>query len=85
MAGRGRFGRHVVAVLGVVAIFAAIVAPPMAETGAPAGRGVATPGAPVGPERGTLWVQDNNLAQAGGITPDFKEMFTTRTAEWAEA
>jgi hypothetical protein len=32
-----------------------------------------------------LWVQDNNMGQAGGLPPDFHEMYTTRTAEWAQA
>jgi hypothetical protein len=32
-----------------------------------------------------LWYEDNNLGRAGGISPDFKAMFTTRTEEWQEA
>ncbi|HEU0116548.1 MAG TPA: hypothetical protein VFQ80_17790 [Thermomicrobiales bacterium] len=50
----------------------------------------ASPATPVaspvaGPERGALWVQDNNMGHAGGLPPDFKAMFTTRRDEWAAA
>jgi hypothetical protein len=38
-----------------------------------------------GPERGALWVQPPNHGGAGGLAPDFFEMFTTRGDEWAEA
>jgi hypothetical protein len=32
-----------------------------------------------------LWIQDNNMGNAGGLPPDFHELFTKRTAEWAQA
>jgi hypothetical protein len=38
-----------------------------------------------GPDRGSLWIQPPNYGGAGGLAPDFFEMFTTRTDEWAEA
>lgn len=85
MGGRGRFGGGVVAAFGLVAIVGLVVALAPAEGVTGARPGAASPAAPLGPERGTLWVQDNNLAQPGGIVPDFKEMFTTRTEEWARA
>jgi hypothetical protein len=40
---------------------------------------------PSGPARGVLWIQDNNMGNASGLPPDFHELFTTRTAEWAQA
>jgi hypothetical protein len=40
---------------------------------------------PAGPDQGTLWVQPPNHGGAGRLAPDLFEMFTTRTAEWAEA
>jgi len=43
----------------------------------------ATPSA--GPDQGALWVQPPNHGGAGRLAPDFFEMFTTRTDEWAEA
>ena len=38
-----------------------------------------------GPDQGSLWVQPPNHGGAGRLAPDFFEMFTTRTDEWAEA
>jgi len=38
-----------------------------------------------GPARGELWVQDNNMGHAGGVSPDFKASFTTGRDAWAEA
>jgi hypothetical protein len=43
----------------------------------------ATPSA--GPDQGVLWVQPPNYGGPGRLAPDFFEMFTTRTDEWAEA
>ncbi|CAA9564045.1 MAG: hypothetical protein AVDCRST_MAG19-2072 [uncultured Thermomicrobiales bacterium] len=85
MGGRARFRGRFGAALGLVAIVGLVVALPIAGSGPRDGQKAVSPAAPAAPERGTLWVQDNNLAQAGGITPDFKEMFTTRTEEWARA
>jgi hypothetical protein len=44
-----------------------------------------SPAPPSGPTQGTLWVQPPNYGGAGRLAPDFFEMFTTRTDEWAEA
>ncbi len=38
-----------------------------------------------GPDQGSLWVQPPNHGGAGRLAPDFFEMFTTRSDEWAEA
>ncbi len=38
-----------------------------------------------GPARGALWVQLPNHGGAGRLAPDFVDMFTTRSDEWAEA
>jgi hypothetical protein len=40
---------------------------------------------PSGPDQGSLWVQPPNHGRAGGLAPDFFEMFTTRMDEWEEA
>lgn len=52
-----------------------------------AATGDATPAAaqPTGPDQGILWIQENNMGAAGGLPPDFHDLFTTRTADWAEA
>src|SRR5215211_2009750 len=44
-----------------------------------------TPTPIAGPDQGSLWVQPPNYGGAGGLAPDFFEMFTTRTDEWAES
>ena len=36
-----------------------------------------------GPDQGVLWIEDNNLGRAGGMTPDFPAMFGERAADWA--
>ena len=38
-----------------------------------------------GPDQGSLWIQPPHHGGAGRLAPDFFEMFTTRTDEWAEA
>ncbi len=38
-----------------------------------------------GPPRGALWVQLPNHGGAGRLAPDFREMFTTRSDDWAES
>jgi len=56
------------------------------ELVAPLGRDAFFALTPVaGPDQGSLWVQPPNYGGAGGLAPDFFEMFTTRTDEWAEA
>ena len=42
-----------------------------------------TPTPIAGPDQGRLWVQPPNYGGAGGLAPDFFEMFTTRGDEWA--
>jgi hypothetical protein len=47
--------------------------------------GLFAPVPAAGPDRGSLWVQPPNSGGAGGLAPDFFEMFTTRGEEWAGA
>jgi hypothetical protein len=88
-AGRWRTSRRSLAVMGAAGIvgrFAArspagqsALAAPLAPDSLLAPAGIA------GPDRGALWVQPPNHGGAGGLAPDFFEMFTTRGDEWAEA
>ena len=50
-----------------------------------AGAAPSLPTSQLGPDQGTLWVQPPNHGGAGRLAPDFFEMFTTRSDEWAEA
>lgn len=52
-------------------------------TSLPRGDSLPASSAPIGPSQGELWIQLPNYLRAGGLAPDFFEMFTTATDQWA--
>ena len=87
--GRERISRRSLAAMGATVLgpriaahtpvgWSALAAPPSADS-------LFAPTSNAGPDQGSLWVQPPNHGGAGRLAPDFFEMFTTRTDEWAEA
>jgi hypothetical protein len=87
--GRERISRRSLAAMGATVLgprfaahtpmgWSALAAPPSADS-------LFAPTLKAGPDQGSLWVQPPNHGGAGRLAPDFFEMFTTRTDEWAEA
>ena len=89
--GRRRMSRRALTGIGAATIGRRLV-PGASVSGWPGLVSPSAPGSPFGsvirpsgPDQGTLWVQPPNHGGAGRLAPDFFEMFTTRTDEWAEA